>query len=665
MFQQLARHIRPAGVQQNSPAQTGRDRQGPAAAALGLAAILILLALLAAAMFFADRAAKEERRVGMITDALWVEQALRFATRSTEDVLVRLAADIRMGEPVVAASLQIEQIMRLRPELVRVALLRADGVSLLSLPGPDERRPSEILRQSPIDAALKTGERLFGNAYLQPGATARFDLVIPAYAPGGTPLVLVASFSLSELLNAHIPWWVAQKNHVEIRDSSNTAIAAKSRIDIGLGEDGHSMPFDPPGHGLTFQVTPYDTGSGTALRALVALIVLFSGIAAASLFAMLRNIRRRQKAEEALRAESAFRKSMEDSLAVGMRARDHTGRIIYANQAFCDMVGFSREELEKASPPMPYWNRDDLTKTKEIHDEVLAGRAPAEGFEIRFQRRNGELFDALVFEAPLLDADGKSLGWMASILDITDRKQMAEKSKAQADQLARTARLVNMGEMASTLAHEINQPLTAVSNYASGLSARMQSGRLAKAEIAGVLDKIAAQAQRAGKIVRHLRDFTRRNQPKYETVSMNDLVMRILEVSAPDLDHSGIRSVMRPAEASACVDGDPVLIEQVLLNLVRNGAEAMAALPRDQRQLTVCVETEGDNVVVAVSDTGPGLSETMRENLFVPFVSSKPEGMGMGLNICRSIVELHRGRIWHEPSEAGCTFKFSMPESRK
>ncbi|HSO48401.1 MAG TPA: PAS domain S-box protein, partial [Rhizobiaceae bacterium] len=416
MLQQLARQIRPAGLERASPVRIGRDRQGPAAAAFGLAAIVILLALLAAAMFFADRAAKEERRVGMITDALWVEQALRFATRSTEDVLIRLAADIRMGEPMVAASVQIEQIMRLRPELVRVALLDADGVALLSLPGPDERQPSEILRQSPVDAALRTGERLFSNAYLQPVGAARFDLVIPAYAPGSRPVVLVASFSLSELLNAHIPWWVAQKNHVEIRDTSNTAIAAKSRIDIGLGEDGHTMPFDPPGHGLTFQVTPYDTGSGTALRPWVVLIVLFSGMAAASLFAMLRNIRRRQKAEEALRAESAFRTSLEDSLTVGMRARDHLGRIIYANQAFCDMVGFSREELAKASPPMPYWNPGDLTKTQEIHDEVLAGRAPAEGFEIRFQRRNGELFDALVFEAPLLDADGKSLGWMASIL---------------------------------------------------------------------------------------------------------------------------------------------------------------------------------------------------------------------------------------------------------
>ena len=252
---------------------------------------------------------------------------------------------------------------------------------------------------------------------------------------------------------------------------------------------------------------------------------------------------------------------------------------------------------------------------------------------------------------------------MASILDITDRKQMAERSKAQTDQLARTARLVNMGEMASTLAHEINQPLTAVSNYASGLSARMQKGRLPKSEIVSVLEKIAAQSQRAGTIIRHLRDFTRRNQPKYKTLGMNELVLRIMELSAPDLVRNGISSLTVPAEPEQHVDGDPVLIEQVLLNLVRNGAEAMAVTPRDERQLRVSVERREADVVVSVSDTGPGLSAAMQENLFVPFFSSKPEGMGMGLNICRSIVELHRGRIWHEPGKAGCTFKFSIPAS--
>jgi two-component system sensor histidine kinase DctS len=327
------------------------------------------------------------------------------------------------------------------------------------------------------------------------------------------------------------------------------------------------------------------------------------------------------------------------------------------------MVGWSRDELANASPPMPYWNAGEIEKTQEIHDAVLAGQAPEEGFEIRFQRRNGELFDALVIEAPLLDADGNSLGWMASILDITDRKQMAERSKAQTDQLARTARLVNMGEMASTLAHEINQPLTAVSNYASGLSARMQNGRLPKAEIVSVLEKIAAQSQRAGTIIRHLRDFTRRNQPKYKTLGMNELVLRIMDLSEPDLARNGIRSVTLPAGSEQQVDGDPVLIEQVLLNLVRNGAEAMAVMPRGQRQLRVSVARRESDVVVAVSDTGPGLSEAMQQNLFVPFFSSKPEGMGMGLNICRSIVELHRGRIWHEAGSDGCTFKFSIPAS--
>ena len=311
MLQRVAPHVPPEGAGRVGPGSR-LDPQGRAAAAFGLAAIVMLLTLIAAAMYFADGAEKEKRRVSMINDALWVEQALRFAIRSTEDELSRLASDIRTGQPTVSSTVQVEQIMRLHPELARVALRRADGTALFSLPGADDRDPAMILRQSPLDAAMRTGERLYGDAYYPATGALRFDLAIPSSTPGGEALVLVASFTFAELLNAHIPWWVAQKNHVEIRDAANMPVASKSLIDTGLGTDSHVMPFDPPGHGLTVQVTPYDTGAGTALRALIGLIVLFSGLAAASLFVMQRNVRRRQKAEEALRAESAFRKSMEE-----------------------------------------------------------------------------------------------------------------------------------------------------------------------------------------------------------------------------------------------------------------------------------------------------------------------------------------------------------------
>ncbi len=151
------------------------------------------------------------------------------------------------------------------------------------------------------------------------------------------------------------------------------------------------------------------------------------------------HVRKRLDAETALRAESAFRRAMEDSLTVGMRARDLDGRIIYVNSAFCRMLGVEPETLVGQSPPMPYWDPNDLDRTREIHDRVLAGDAPAEGFELKFRRADGTLFDVLIYEAPLIDAAGKHAGWMASVLDITDRKRAEEMAKAQQDSLQRTA----------------------------------------------------------------------------------------------------------------------------------------------------------------------------------------------------------------------------------
>jgi two-component system sensor histidine kinase DctS len=177
----------------------------------------------------------------------------------------------------------------------------------------------------------------------------------------------------------------------------------------------------------------------------------------------------------------SFRTAMENSLVTGLRARDLEGRITYVNPAFCQIVGYPAEEIVGKLPPMPYWAPEAMAEYQTRFASVLAGKVTPQ-FETFFQRPNGERVPVLIFEAPLVDNDGKQTGWMGSILDISDRKRIEELNRQQQEKLQASARLATMGEIASMLAHELNQPLAAISSYTTGalnLIARCaRSGRL-------------------------------------------------------------------------------------------------------------------------------------------------------------------------------------------
>jgi len=225
----------------------------------------------------------------------------------------------------------------------------------------------------------------------------------------------------------------------------------------------------------------------------VAILLLALGVFA-SLWLVRGLMKKSTRAEAALRAEHAFRTAMENSLTVGMRARDLEGRIIYVNPAFCKMTGFSASELVNHDPPMPYWAPEHMDEARAMHQTVLAGLAPEEGFELTFMRKNRERFEALVYEAKLIDGNGRHTGWMASVLDITERKRAEELARQQQEQLQFTARLVTLGEMASTLAHELNQPLAAIASYNTGCLNLLSTENFSCAELRPTLEKIATQA---------------------------------------------------------------------------------------------------------------------------------------------------------------------------
>jgi two-component system sensor histidine kinase DctS len=376
-------------------------------------------------------------------------------------------------------------------------------------------------------------------------------------------------------------------------------------------------------------------------------------------------MKQRSRAEEALRAEHALRMAMEDSLTVGMRARDLEGKIIYVNPAFCRMTGFSSEELVDRTPPMPYWVPEQLDETMALHQAVLDGKAPPDGFEITFQRKDGERFQALIYEAPLIDGNGSHTGWMASVLDVTERRRAEEMARQQQEQLQHTARLVTMGEMASTLAHELNQPLAAIASYNAGCLNLVASGHAMPEDLRPALEKLGVQAQRAGRIIRRVHDFVRKSEPQRIPCDLREIVDDCLGFVEADARK---RRVAIEAELPAApqVLADRLMLEQVLLNLIRNGMEAMAATPVGSRVLSVRLEPGDGEVAVVVSDNGCGLTPEAREKMFTAFFTTKPEGLGVGLSICRSIIEFHRGRLWAEenprsPTGTGTIFRFTLP----
>ncbi|PWC33620.1 PAS domain S-box protein [Azospirillum sp. TSO35-2] len=668
----------------DQPSPTPQPTAGPRPArtvphAMPIVAMVLVVVLLGAFLWLLQRNERDEEALALIKDALWVEQNLHFQLASDEDKLERLAealgrSEVDMRQFATMARL----VVNTNPAIERLLWLDAQGHATLAEPplsdgGEAAENPT---RTDAFRIARSSGLRAYGAPYRIDATDHGFDVAFPLHRDGVFVGMLVGVFSFEQMLTHHVPWWFAQRYQLEVVDAAGTVLGAKSRMAVpgsmaGPAPDparSHVIPFDPPGHGVTLVATAYPSDSNLVRTILVAAIFALTGSALWSLWSLRRHIAGRLRAEEALRTEHAFRKAMEDSLTVGMRARDLEGRITYVNPAFCRMVGLSAAELVGCGPPMPYWLPDELERAEAAFADVLAGRAPEIGLEMRFRRANGERFDALIYEAPLIDANGRQTGWMGSVLDITERKRSEDLARQQQERLQQTSRLITMGEMASTLAHELNQPLSAIASYCTGSLNRLRSGRFDTDEVAAALEKLAAQAKRAGLVVRRIHDFVRKREPNIAPCSLAQVLEDCVGLTGADAARLGVRVELdAPADLPA-VTGDRILLQQLVLNLMRNGIEAMARTPRADRRLTVTVRVEDGVMLTAIRDRGCGVTPDVADRLFSPFFTTKREGMGMGLNICRSIVEHHHGRLWFEPAVVGADgaaggsrFLFTLP----
>ena len=497
------------------------------------------------------------------------------------------------------------------------------------------------------------------------------ELCLPVMQTGQFIGFMVVTYSLQELLNERLGPSFGRRNEMSFiePDGTRLAIAGTQRREQRVFTSQQLV--DLPGNTLLLRMDGRRGAPDLFPNVLTALVTGMSMALITVMVLLTKDARRRQKAERELAEALAFRKAMEDSLVTGLRARDLQGCITYVNPAFCQMVGWEAGALIGKNAPMPYWPPEMVDEYQQRQAIRMAGNAPPrEGFESVFVRQDGERFPVLIIEAPLISAQGAQTGWMGAVIDISEQRRIEEVSRASQERLQATARLATVGEMASLLSHELNQPLAAIASYANGSLNLLQDPQAVPQTLDDVhmaLRRIAEQAERAGRVINSVHDFVRRRDQSREPVkpqALLDAIAPLMNLQARKLQ---VRVLMRVAANLPPVWCDRTMVEQVLLNLARNGMQAMDAPQCRERVLVLQVQramtqAEDAGVEFTVSDLGTGIGPDVAAQLFNPFFTTKAEGMGLGLSLCRTVVEQHGGQLVFEAqAPQGTVFRFTLP----
>jgi len=807
------------------------NRQDRFAFIAPLAAVVLFMAAITTAFWYLRYEELDREQEVVRRDVEYAQQRLRLRLLDKQEQIMRMARDIANRETDSKAfSGEAQTLLNQSPELasltwvdarqrVRATYSSASTNSAMTHQVGDPLTHTETLSTfqltrdllQPVYAQPITDKHLNAAPYTQ------LELHVPIVNHGKFEGVLLAEYTMDGMLRFAVPSEIANRYAVSLRDANNNVLAGqanKARPKVTevlpwlFQTNEYEVPITPVGYALSLHAQAYRTSQGLIGNGVFWLVAVLSAMTAWMLIGTWRHTRRRVQAQQALVAETNFRRAMENSILTGMRAMDLKGRITYVNAAFCQMTGWTEEELVGRVPPFPYWPEEDRATLEQKLAQELQGDTTASGFQVRVKRKSGQVFDARLYVSPLVDARGQQTGWMTSMTDITEpnrvreqlsaahdrfttvlegldasvsvaplgskellfanklyrqwfdattqghlslvsqagqprasamseasaddaqdqddglmglptdgltetqaenaeiyipeldkwlevrsrylnwvdgrlaqmviasditpRRQAEEQAQVQAERAQSASRLITMGEMASSVAHELNQPLTAINNYCSGMVSRIKANNLNEEDLLKALEKTAHQAQRAGQIIQRIRSFVKRSEPNRTRSEVATMVGEAVELAGIEMRRRQVRLNQVLAARLPAINVDPILIEQVLVNLLRNAAESIdsAKRPLTQRdvELKVLPSTEEGQAVIefSVTDTGRGLPPEVMEHLFEAFFSTKSEGMGIGLNLCRSIVESHQGRmkaenLYNGEEITGCRFSFWIP----
>lgn len=631
--------------------------------------------------------------------------------------------------------------------------------------------------------------------------------VTPVIQRGKVIGAIAVIYSSRRVLKHMIPSELNGLYRFTLIDPQGREIATSNPKKTNARSMEHSISIDKLGTPLSLSVSSYPPPTNLTYRTLLWLVIGLSGFVLWSLWSVWKQTTQRYAVQKDLQIETNFRRAMEESSTIGMRAHDMTGKITYVNPAFCEMVGWHKDELIGMTAPFPFWPSELIPDLNKKMSLALAGNSPKTGFEAILKKKDGQTFNIRTFVSKLNDEKGQQIGWVSSIVDISEpvkarqelalaqerfttvlesldaavsvislqsgqllfanryyrdhfgtstqahldlagreiepsavdeldndsvdgfvglpaseltpaksdfreiqmkdskfwyevrrryiswvdghlaqlivatditaRKNADELARQQEEKMQFSSRLATMGEMASSLAHELNQPLAAISNYCTGIANRLKSSQDLNIEkdILPAIEKATTQAHRAGTIIQRIRGFVKRSQPQSKNVDIRSIIEDSVGLAEIEAQRYGVQLSTSLADNIPSVFLDPILIQQVLVNLLKNAIDAVKnGTNHHPNAKIIALKVDIDQTVnpsmlrIQVIDHGPGIPEDALERLYEPFFSTKQDGMGIGLNICRSIVESHRGRLWvtnhateKDPGLSGCTFTILLP----
>jgi len=372
----------------------------------------------------------------------------------------------------------------------------------------------------------------------------------------------------------------------------------------------------------------------------------------------------REQAETAVRAlasglEAKIRRLV-DSNIVGIFIWNLDGRIIDGNEAFLRIIGYDRGDLIAGRLNWRELTPPEWQEAADRRVAQLEASGTTQPHEKEYFRKDGTRVPVLVGAAAFEGSSGEGVGF---VLDLTDRKR-AERAYTEVQmELAHANRVAAMGQLSASIAHEISQPLGAVLSYANAASHWLAAQPPAVEEVRGALDFIVKSGVQASEVVDRIRALVKKAPPRTDKLEINEAVLEVIGLTRNEMAKNGISVRTQLAESLPAIQGDRVQLQQVILNLLINAMEAMSARSEGPRDLLISTaKTDSEGVLVSVRDSGPGLAPESVERLFEPFYTTKPGGLGMGLSICRSIIESHHGRLWATANTPhGAVFQFNLP----
>ncbi len=637
--------------------------------------------------------------VGVLATLVWlagrheVSQVQGQLDRDTADAVVDLRSSLNRNIQTLQAMQALHpdpstwqqnagELTREHREWLRVEW-RDPALRLLAFSDtPYRASPFEYTARASLEAevalacasARKQNGPAYNPSYFLPQIDGRgleaMELCVPTVHAGQITGFMIATYSLQDMLTEMIGKALVRGKEVSFTEADGTRLALHGQASRSTRVFTSQQLLDLSGSTLVLRMDGWRSAPDLFPNVLTALVTGMSIALVTVLVLLVKDVRRRMRVENDLADAFAFRKAMEDSLVTGLRARDLEGRITYVNPAFCEMVGYELQDLVGKSMPAPYWPPEKVDEYTERQTmRMAAGDAPTrQGAESIFMRRNGELFPVMIFEAPLINMQGLQTGWMGAILDVSEQRRVEELSRATQERLQATARLATVGEMASMLSHELNQPLAAIASYATGSLNLLRVDATDGASLELAMHRIAAEAERAGKVIKSVHDFVRRRERVREATAPRDLIEAIMPLVSLQARKLQVRVAVQMDDKLPLALCDRTMVEQVLLNLARNAMQSMDHPECRVRTLTLRVSRGGVGpearrwLTFSVADLGVGIAPEVAARLFTPFFSTRQEGMGLGLSMCRTVVEQHGGLLLFEPNvPRGTMFRFTLP----